>query len=74
MNVKTLQANRQTGQFSVQFQRPFYSDETGRDENLTFGDMPFIWSYGNIVNGNPSFHGNYGTFNLNLLLGDNDAN
>lgn len=74
MNVKTLQANRQTGQFSVQFQRPFYSDETARDENLTLGSMPFIWSYGSIANGNPSFHANYGTFNLDLLIGLNDAN
>ena len=37
-NVRTLRANISSGEFSVQFERPFLSNESSRDFNLTLGD------------------------------------
>ena len=66
--MRTVSANLTSGQFSVAFQRSFLSNETGKDSNLTLGDTPIIWSYGDIVGGTPIQHSNgragVATFNM----------
>ena len=69
-NVKTVVANLTTGQFSVSFSRPFLSNETDKDSNLTLGLTPVIWSYGDIVNGKPLHHDISGVATFNMQTGE----
>ena len=71
-NVKTVIANKTSGQFTVSYERAFLSNETGKDSNLTLGVTPFIWSYGSISNAWPDQHGNsnYGDVTINVQTGE----
>ena len=74
-NVKTVAASMTSGQFSVSFERPFLSNDTGKDSNLTLGVSPFIWSFGSISNGVPDKHvdSNYGSVTFNLQTGEKEG-
>ena len=66
--------NSARANFSVQFTRPFGTEEgdTGEDKNLTFNESTsIIWAYGNMTNAttpNPHLPGNNGTAFLDLTV------
>ena len=56
-NITTLQQDffpeNNTANFKVQFTRPFKTNDSQNDTELTFTDTGFIWAYGQLAQGLP---------------------